>query len=534
MATIKASFTRNLKIAFGVMLFIAMAIAWYFYDSARWFARDVQRITSAGRVLDAYQEASAAVARQLHTVTDAVERGGLPGVGAIEDNNRTIDDALAAARTALRAEESPTTGANDEPGLLVEATDAATAIMGASASIDDALTARDPDRARAELGQLRDQGEASRFFVIMDGLIDDRHAHLVEAGDQALSLSGYVMRLLPAIAALLLLFAGLALARFSRSLRFSIGALHEAVAEFARGNLKHRIPAIREREFQELGSAFNAMATQLSDQGDALRNTNVRLEAMVEERTRELQESNEKLARVDEHRRRLLADISHEFRTPLTVIKGESEIAMRAKGLDPDDYRESLRRIVDTADHATALVEDLLFIVRANAGEPRLQIKPVEVTEIVRRVCEEFTARASQKDVRIRHDGTADRAMLDGDPRRLRQVFAILLDNALRYSHNGGTIEVTVETGKNEVSIMVRDEGIGLTVEEAEMAFQRFYRGSSAVSHAQQGSGLGLPVAKAIVEAHKGRISLEGEPGKGAVATVWLPAKSGGRLRAVA
>lgn len=536
MATNKASFTRNLKIVFAVMLLTAMAIAWYFYDSARWFARDVERITSAAQVLDAYQETTAAVARQLHAMTDAVDLGTAPADrtgNTMADNNQAIANALSAAQLALQSERTPAASAADEPGLLAEAALAASAIESAALSIEAALRADDPAVARDALNALRDQGEASRFFVIMDGLVNERHARLVEAGEQALSLSDYVMRLLPAVAGVLLLFAGITLGRFSRSIKLSIGALHEAVAQFSSGNLRHRIPSIREREFHDLGSAFNTMASQLSDQGDALRNTNARLESMVEERTRELQESNDKLARVDEHRRRLLADISHEFRTPLTVIKGESEIAMRGKGLGPEDYRESLRRIVDTTDHATALVEDLLFIVRANAGEPRLQVEPVEVTEMVSRACEEFTARARQNGVHIRQAASAGQAVLNGDARRLRQVFAILLDNALRYSNEGGTIEVTVKTGKKEVRIMVRDEGIGLTEEEAAMAFERFYRGGTAVSHAQQGSGLGLPVAKAIIEAHQGRITLEGEPGKGAVATVRLP-MDGGHLRVVA
>lgn len=531
MKAIKASFTRNLKIAFSVMLLITLAIAWYFYDSARWFALDVERITAASRVLDTYQEASRQVAIQLYTVTDYVERGVTPGEDVIAGNNSNIIEALDRAQRAFKAEDVHY-GAADESALLEDATVAARAIIEASADIDRSLADGDPEAASAILSELRGEGEASRFSVLIDSLVGERQTRLAETGAQAMSLSGYVIRLLPLVAAMLLMISFLAMSKFSRSLKRSIGALHEAVAEFSRGNLGHRIPPIREREFQELGHAFNAMATQLSDQEEALRNSNLRLESMVEERTRELQESNEKLARVDEHRRRLLADISHEFRTPLTVIKGESEIAMRGKNLAAEDYRESFQRIIDTTDHATTLVEDLLFIVRANAGEPRLQLKPVEMTEIVRKVCDEFAGRAGQKGIRIVHSGGRSRAYLEGDPQRLWQVFAILLDNALRYSHPDGTIEVNVDSGKDEVSIMVKDEGIGLTEEEASQAFKRFFRGRQAVNHAQQGSGLGLPVAKAIVEAHKGRITLEGEPGKGAVATVRLPAK--GHLRAVA
>lgn len=118
-----------------------------------------------------------------------------------------------------------------------------------------------------------------------------------------------------------------------------------------------------------------------------------------------------------------------------------------------------------------------------------------------------------------------------GDAGRLRQVFAILIDNALRYSKAGDTVEVCLARSNREVVITIKDNGIGLTKEEAQQAFQRFFRGGQAQGHAS-GTGLGLPVAKAIVEAHKGRITLEGKAGKGTVATVVLPAED--KLKAVA
>jgi signal transduction histidine kinase len=118
-----------------------------------------------------------------------------------------------------------------------------------------------------------------------------------------------------------------------------------------------------------------------------------------------------------------------------------------------------------------------------------------------------------------------------GDDGRLRQVFSILLDNALRYSNAGGKVEVELARQNNEIIVTVRDSGIGLTKEEEKQAFQRFFRGGQAQGHAR-GTGLGLPVAKAIVEAHKGIISLESHSDGGALATVVLPAE--GKLKAVA
>jgi len=262
-----------------------------------------------------------------------------------------------------------------------------------------------------------------------------------------------------------------------------------------------------------------------------MHDSNVRLEAAVEERTRALKSSNDMLAMVDENRRKLLADISHEFRTPLTVIRGEAEIAMRGKAKTPAEYQETLERIIDQADQTTRLVDDLLFIARADAGEPRLKVRPLSVGSLLDAVCADFTATAEQQKISIEQELANETAVVMGDDGRLRQVFSILIDNALRYSNAGGKVEVCLKRQAQEIVVTVRDSGIGLTDEEARQAFQRFFRGRQAQGHAR-GTGLGLPVAKAIVEAHKGSITLEGKPGGGALATVVLPAED--KLKAVA
>jgi signal transduction histidine kinase len=146
-------------------------------------------------------------------------------------------------------------------------------------------------------------------------------------------------------------------------------------------------------------------------------------------------------------------------------------------------------------------------------------------------VCADFAARAEQRKISIGQDLTKESAMVMGDDGRLRQVFSILIDNALRYSDTGGNVVVGLEKKGQDIVVTVRDSGIGLTKEEAKLAFKRFFRGGQAQSHAR-GTGLGLPVAKAIVEAHKGSIKLEGKPGKGTLATVLLPAED--TLKAVA
>jgi len=327
---------------------------------------------------------------------------------------------------------------------------------------------------------------------------------------------------LPMLMAALVIITFLFIIFFSRRLTRSIGALHQGAQAFRDGDLSHRIPELSETEFQRLGEAFNTMAKQLSDHRKELRDTNLRLEATVDERTRELQVSNRKLAEVDVKRRRLLADISHEFRTPLTVIRGEAEIALRGSNKTELDFRDAFRRIMDQADNATRLVDDLLFIARADAGEPRLKLGSVPIAGMIDALCQEFLVKAEQRGISIERGRVDAKAYVRGDAGRLRQVFAILMDNALRYSNAGDRVEVQVLKTSDNVEIIFRDTGIGLSEEHSERVFERFYRAPNAEEQSP-GTGLGLPVAKAIVEAHKGTISLTGKLGEGATAIVTLP-----------
>ena len=186
---------------------------------------------------------------------------------------------------------------------------------------------------------------------------------------------------------------------------------------------------------------------------------------------------------------------------------------------------------MEQADQTTRLVDDLLFIARADAGEPRLKVRLLSLNNLLATTCADFTSQAEKNAISIELELGEDEIMLMADAGRLRQVFSILIDNALRYSSQNGTVTVSLGRDDKEIVVKVKDMGIGLTQEEVRQAFQRFFRGGKAQSHAR-GTGLGLPVAKAIIEAHKGRIELDGKPGEGALVIVTLPAEE--RLEAVA
>jgi signal transduction histidine kinase len=529
----KMRFSRKLHMAFATMLAVTLALAWYFYDSVQWFEHDVERITIANSVLNGHRVLSTQTTRKLRLINESVTSGRISDLPRWHENvlvlRTTIIDIRhnLADEVALRGLDSGT----GEMDVLNEMESLIETIIASGEVVRAALEEQRLEDAQAELTQLQARGTAELFDELMVETLASRSRNLRDANAETISLAHYITGVLPLFMLTLAGLTAIVAFLFSRGLTRSVNVLHRGAQAFTNDDLNHRIPELHEKEFERLGEAFNAMARQIADHRASMRDSNVRLEAIVEERTRALKTSNEILELADENRRKLLADISHEFRTPLTVIRGESEIALRGKAQTRQEYQETLGRIMEQAEQTTRLVDDLLFIARADAGEPRLTIHPVSVNGLLSAACTDFSSRAEKSDIKIVQQQDAENAVVMGDAGRLRQVFSVLIDNALRYSKKGGKVEVSLRRGDKEIMISVRDTGIGLTKEESRQAFQRFFRGGKAEGHAR-GTGLGLPVAKAIVEAHKGSITLEGKPGKGAVATVILPAEE--KLKAVA
>jgi len=533
MKAIKTRFSRKLNMAFGAMLVITLALAWYFYDSVQWFQYDVDRISKANALLNGHRTLSTQTEQKLNLIQDSLALGAvadLPqwqgNISALRDSIKVIKQTHVDGNLLRQAEPD-----NYELDELEELETLVETIISSGETIRLALDASDVETAQAESGDLQVKGTADLFSIMMAEILAANVQEVNEADEEARNLSRYITGVLPLFMLSLAGLTGLIVWLFSRSLTRSVTVLHNGVWAFSHGDLSHRIPELKEKEFEHLGDAFNTMAQELAEHRTRMHDSNVQLEAVVDERTRALKSSNDMLALVDENRRKLLADISHEFRTPLTVIRGEAEIAMRGKSKTKAEYLETLERIIEQSDQATRLVDDLLFMARADAGEPRLKVRPVSVSSLLGPVCGDFSAKAEKRKVTLTQSFEDESVVVMGDAGRLRQVFAILVDNALQYSLKGGTVEVILERNDSEVIVTVRDDGIGLTKEEAQQAFQRFFRGGQAQGHAR-GTGLGLPVAKAIVEAHKGSITLEGKPGEGAVAKVVLPAED--KLKAVA
>jgi len=231
---------------------------------------------------------------------------------------------------------------------------------------------------------------------------------------------------------------------------------------------------------------------------------------------------NDMLARLEAAfatQRRFVADASHELRSPLANLRGTVEVALRHPR-SGSDYRETLAVALGEIERLGRLVQDLLTLSRAGAGHLALQRRPTDLAAVAARSVGVHAARAAGRSVALRVDAGAPVAV-DGDADRLREVVDNLLDNAIRVAPAGSTVRVGVRQADGRAVLEVADAGPGLSAEEQAHVFEPFARGAAAGG---DGAGLGLAIARAIAEAHGGRLGVRSAPGAGATFRLELPA----------
>jgi signal transduction histidine kinase len=215
---------------------------------------------------------------------------------------------------------------------------------------------------------------------------------------------------------------------------------------------------------------------------------------------------------------RFLADVSHELRTPLTVIKGNVDLMRRMKQFD----EESLTSIDQEAGRLTRLVGGLLMLAQAESGKLPLNLRPVELDLLLTEVFQEMHILAGGK-VRV-HLNEIDQLMVSGDRDRLKQVLINLVANAIQYTPQNGDVFLSLSKVGDQARILCRDTGPGIPTEDLPHIFERFYRAEKSRTRGKTtGFGLGLSIAKWIVEHHGGRIEVSSKEGQGTTFAIWLP-----------
>ena len=259
--------------------------------------------------------------------------------------------------------------------------------------------------------------------------------------------------------------------------------LHEAAERVAGGDYSTQVVEKGPPEMRSMARAFNNMASRLHQ--------------------------------ADEQRRNLLADTTHELLTPLTVIQGNLEGML--DGIYPAD-ETNLRTILDETNILARLLEDLRTLALAESGALQLKKEPTDLLPFLQDVTNAFQSQAASMGVSITVSAGGDLPLVDIDPGRMRQVLSNLLANDLRYSPAGGAIRLTCETEGTNVVLAVQDDGPGIPAGDLEHVFERFYKSTDS-----GGMGLGLAIAKHLVEAHGGRIRAENGPVRGTIFRISLP-----------
>jgi two-component system, OmpR family, phosphate regulon sensor histidine kinase PhoR len=221
------------------------------------------------------------------------------------------------------------------------------------------------------------------------------------------------------------------------------------------------------------------------------------------------------LRRLERVRHDFVANVSHEFKTPLTAIQGFAETLLSGALEDPRNNRRFLEIIRDHAARLAVLTDDLLKLARIEAGKLEVQFGPVQLVEVIERCVETTQLKADRKRIALEMDVPSNLPPVHGDASLLRDVVQNLLDNAVQYTAESGRVRISATAGPREAVVTVDDTGIGIPLADQERIFERFYRVDAARSREAGGTGLGLSIARHIVEAHGGRLWVESEVGRG-------------------
>ncbi len=234
-----------------------------------------------------------------------------------------------------------------------------------------------------------------------------------------------------------------------------------------------------------------------------------------------------KLKEIDKMKADFVASVSHELRSPLTTLKGYLElIADEEAGPLTDEQVDFIKIINQSSDRLLDLISDLLTISKIESATLKMNKEQLSINDVLEEVVKDMVLEAKQKRIKISLDLTRDLPFVNADQERLDQVVINLLTNAIKFTPEGGSIQITSQLHGNGLEVSVKDSGIGIADSDKKRLFDKFYRSGQAISRNIKGTGLGLAIAKGIIDQHQGKIWVESEVGKGSTFYFSLPIKT--------
>ena len=285
---------------------------------------------------------------------------------------------------------------------------------------------------------------------------------------------------------LLILVTGLS---FVHSIVQPINQINATCQKFAKGDFSVRIEAKQDDEIGTLCDSINQMADELS--------------------------TTENL------KNEFISSVSHELRTPLTAIKGWAETMQEET--DPDTLQRGMHVIINETERLSEMVEELLDFSRMQSGKFSLECAEMDVLAELTDAVLVYTEKAKRENIHLIYQEPENLPFIYGDKNRIRQVFINVIDNAIKYSHPGGTVTVTADVVGNAIQVIVTDNGVGISAEDLPRVKTKFFK----ANHTRRGSGIGLAVADEIVTMHGGRIDIASQLNVGTDVRIILPVENG-------
>jgi signal transduction histidine kinase len=364
---------------------------------------------------------------------------------------------------------------------------------------------RNPPLARQFIGSSEGSTRIARIRESFDRLIatekalgDSRSDTAKSTARNALAVGGIGL----GTALLLILFGALYV---NRAVARPVRLTADAASRIAGGDLSGRLRTDGPGEVGQLERAFNTMA------------------ASLERTLADLEERNRTLAESERVKSEIVSSVSHELRTPLASILGFSAL-MLERDLGPDEMTRYLEVVRGEARRLASLLNDLLDLERVEQQNLELRVQEIDLNNLLSLQTTLYTAQSNAHEIRF--EPTEELLLVRGDPDRLAQVVGNLLSNAIKYSPDGGDVRVRAALLGDEAWVWVRDHGLGIPTEHQGQIFTKFFRGDMGSERGIAGTGLGLVLARQIVEAHGGEVGFESEEDAGSTFWFWLPAPS--------